>query len=76
MAKGSGADGSSAVDAYIAARPVQTAAILSRIREVVRACAPGVSERISYGIPAFRLQRDILYVGAFKAHIGLYPPVR
>ena len=37
---------------------------------------PSASERISYNIPTYRLERDVIHVGAFKTHIGLYPPVR
>lgn len=27
-------------------------------------------------MPTFALDRDIIHFGAFKGHIGLYPPVR
>jgi uncharacterized protein YdhG (YjbR/CyaY superfamily) len=27
-------------------------------------------------MPTYRLDRDIVHVGAFKEHIGFYPPVR
>jgi len=34
------------------------------------------TERISYGIPSLYLDGVIVHFGAFKGHIGLYPPVR
>ena len=34
-------------------------------------------ERISYQMPTFALTgKDLVYSGAFKKHIGFYPPVR
>jgi uncharacterized protein YdhG (YjbR/CyaY superfamily) len=37
---------------------------------------PGAVVRISYRLPTFTLKGDLVYFGAFKNHIGLYPPVR
>jgi uncharacterized protein YdhG (YjbR/CyaY superfamily) len=31
---------------------------------------------VSYRMPAFRLGQVFFYFAAFKAHIGIYPPVR
>jgi uncharacterized protein YdhG (YjbR/CyaY superfamily) len=31
---------------------------------------------VSYRMPAFRRDRVFIYFAAFKAHIGIYPPVR
>lgn len=63
------------VDDYISGFPPEVQAILQRIREVVRAAAPGAEESISYRIPAFRQDGVLLYFAAFRSHIGLYPPV-
>ena len=63
------------IDEYIAASPRDVQPILKRIRQTVSAAAPGAQEVISYGMPAFRLNRILVYFAAFKAHIGLYPPV-
>jgi len=38
--------------------------------------APEAREAISYGIPAFKQKRILVYFAAFKAHIGFYPPIR
>jgi len=38
--------------------------------------APDATETISYGMPAFKLRRILVYFAAFTHHIGLYPPVK
>ncbi len=69
-------DAARTIDGYISRFPPEVAAILSRIRETVRSAAPDAVETISYGMPTFWLGKDILHFGAFKGHIGIYPPVR
>jgi uncharacterized protein YdhG (YjbR/CyaY superfamily) len=63
------------IDEYIAqcSQPVQT--ILERIRQTIHAAAPDAEETISYLMPAFQESGILVYVAAFKNHIGLYPPV-
>jgi uncharacterized protein YdhG (YjbR/CyaY superfamily) len=63
--------------AYIAAQPRTARAALRRVRSIVRKAMPGVEERISYGIPAFRLGgRTVLYMAAWTSHYSLYPSTR
>ena len=64
------------IDDYIATHPPRVRAILQRIRRTVRAAAPGAREVISYRMPAFKQHGILLYFAAFKAHIGVFPPVR
>jgi uncharacterized protein YdhG (YjbR/CyaY superfamily) len=45
------------------------------IDTTVRRLAPQAQERISYQMPAFFLDGPLIYFGAFKKHIGVYPPV-
>lgn len=61
---------------YIAAAPAEVRPILRKIRKIAGAAAPEAEELISYGMPALKLHRILIYFAAFKAHIGLYPPVR
>ena len=64
------------IDEYIAESDPKVQPILKKIRSIVRKLAPKATERISYGMPCFRLEGDFFYFAAFKAHIGLFPPVR
>jgi uncharacterized protein YdhG (YjbR/CyaY superfamily) len=62
------------VDQYIAAFPPGTQRVLDEVRSLIRAGAPGVVERISYGIAGFELRgRILLYLAGWKRHISLYP---
>ncbi|HKA21597.1 MAG TPA: DUF1801 domain-containing protein [Blastocatellia bacterium] len=63
------------IDEYIAQCSPEVRPILERIRATVRKAAPKAKERISYRMPAFSLDGDIVYFAAFKQHIGLFPPV-
>jgi uncharacterized protein YdhG (YjbR/CyaY superfamily) len=65
----------SSVDDYLAAAAVNARPALKKIRAIVKAVAPQAQETISYQLPAFRLGRVFIYFAAFKAHIGIYPPV-
>ena len=65
-----------AVDAYIAACEPKARKILRKVRATIRKAAPGAMEVISYRMPAFVLDGHLVYVGAFRQHLGLFPPVR
>ena len=64
------------IDEYIAAFPPEVQAILRKIRATIKKAAPDAEERISYQMPTFTLNGPLVYFGAFKKHIGLYPPIR
>jgi uncharacterized protein YdhG (YjbR/CyaY superfamily) len=64
------------VDEYIALADPRAKPALKKIRALVRKTAPRSVEKISYRIPAFVLEGDLVYFAAFKHHIGFYPPVR
>jgi uncharacterized protein YdhG (YjbR/CyaY superfamily) len=64
------------VDAYLAAATADARPVLKKIRALVKAVAPQAQETISYQTPAFRQGRVFIYFAAFKAHIGIYPPVK
>ena len=64
------------IDEYISAAAPGCQPILEKIRTTIRQTAPRAEETISYGMPAFKQQRILVYFAAFKKHIGLFPPVR
>jgi uncharacterized protein YdhG (YjbR/CyaY superfamily) len=64
------------IDEYIAAFSPPVQSILEKIRSTIRKAAPAAEERVSYRVPAFTLNGDLIYFAAFKKHIGLYPPVK
>lgn len=64
------------VASYIESVPPESARVLRKIRTLVKGVVPGTREVISYNIPAFALDKPFMYCAAFKAHIGIYPPVR
>jgi uncharacterized protein YdhG (YjbR/CyaY superfamily) len=64
------------IDDYISGFAPDVQRVLRRIRATVRKAAPGAEETISYQMPAFVQDGVLVYFAAFKAHIGLYPPVR
>jgi uncharacterized protein YdhG (YjbR/CyaY superfamily) len=61
------------VDEYIASFDGEVRERLERIRVVIKAAAPEAVEKISYGMPAYKLRKILVYFAAHKSHIGLYP---
>ena len=61
------------IDAYIADFPPDVRARLSAMRATIRAHAPDAVERISYGMPTYYLDGNLVHFAAFAHHIGFYP---
>lgn len=61
------------VDEYIQRFKPEVQAILRKVRKAIRERAPTAVERISYQMPAYSLNGDIVYFAAFEKHIGFYP---
>jgi len=61
------------IDDYIAQRPAEVRLILQKIRATIHKAAPRATEKISYGMPAFELNGNLVWFGAFQNHIGFYP---
>lgn len=61
------------IDGYIADAPEEVRGILEEMRRTIREAAPGAEEAISYQMPTFRLNGNLVHFAAFKMHIGFYP---
>ena len=61
------------VDEYIAGFPLEVQTILLKLRKVVRDAAPEATEKISYQMPTYFLNGNLVHFAAFKNHIGFYP---
>ncbi|WP_299822401.1 DUF1801 domain-containing protein [uncultured Pontibacter sp.] len=61
------------VDQYIACFAEDTQQVLCQLRAIVKEKAPGATEGISYGMPAYKTNgKPLVYFAAFKKHIGFY----
>ncbi len=67
------ADEIGTIDEYLAGFSGRTRALLEELRAAVRAAAPEATERISYRMPTFFLEGNLVHFAAFKEHIGFYP---
>jgi len=61
-----------AVDAWLARLPDDQRTALHRLREQIRAAAPGAVETIAYGVPMYYMgTTPLLGFNAFKDHVSL-----
>ena len=61
------------VDEYIAAQDETIQPKLNEIRTVLRSALTDAEERISWSMPTYRKDHNIIHFAAQKKHIGLYP---
>jgi len=61
------------IDDYILTFPKEVREKLQAMRKTIQAAAPDVEEKISYQMPTFFLQGNLVHFAAFKKHIGFYP---
>jgi uncharacterized protein YdhG (YjbR/CyaY superfamily) len=62
------------VEEYLVALPERQRVALGMLRKTIKAAAPGVTEAISYGMPAFKLNgRFLVSYAAFRNHCSLFP---
>ena len=61
------------IDEYISTFPKDIQQILQEIRETIHNAAPEAEEAISYQIPTFKLNGNLVHFAAWKNHIGFYP---
>ena len=61
------------IDEYHAAQPSTMREMLEDMRQAIKQAAPNAIETISYGMPAFRQNKVLVYYALNKKHIGFYP---
>lgn len=61
------------IDEYIATFPEETQKLLGQVRATVKKAAPDATEKISYQMPTFFLNGNLVHFAAYKNHIGFYP---
>lgn len=63
----------SPITAYISQFPPDVQEKLNALRSAVLSVAPDAVEKISYGIPTFYLNGNLVHFAAYRHHIGFYP---
>ncbi len=63
----------STIDEYIVQFDSETQNKLNAIRTIIKKAAPEAVETMGYGVPTFKLKRNLVHFAAFKKHIGFYP---
>lgn len=61
------------IDNYIALFSEEVQEKLKKLRATIKAAAPGAIEKISYQMPTFYLNGNLVHFAAYKNHIGFYP---
>ncbi|MEZ5014774.1 MAG: DUF1801 domain-containing protein [Chitinophagales bacterium] len=61
------------IDQYIAALDPSLKAKAEEMRSIIHKAAPEAEECISYGMPAFKMKKVLVYFAVWKEHIGFYP---
>lgn len=58
---------------YILGFPPEVQAKLNQMRDAILEIAPESTEKISWQMPTFHLNGNLVHFAAFKKHIGFYP---
>ena len=61
------------IDEYIEAFPEPAQSRLTELRLLIREVAPEAQEKISYQIPTFYLNGNLVHFAVHARHIGFYP---
>ncbi len=61
------------VDEYINGFPDDVQGKLREMRRIIREAAPEAREKISYRMPCYFQNGNLVYFGAHENHIGFYP---
>jgi len=61
------------IDEYIKGWPKDIQAKLQAMRETIQKAAPEAEETISYAMPTFKLNGNLVHFAAYQNHVGFYP---
>ena len=61
------------IDAYIEQFPAEVQKRLQQMRETIHKAAPQAEEKISYAIPTFTLNGNLVHFAGYERHVGFYP---
>ena len=61
------------INEYIAGFSEDVQPKLEKLRATIRQAAPDAQEKISYQMPTFFLEGNLVHFAAYKNHIGFYP---
>lgn len=61
------------IDEYIASFPNEAQKKLIALRNLIKRLAPEATEKISYQMPTFFLNGNLVHFAAYSNHIGFYP---
>jgi len=61
------------INEYIQSFPENIQEALKKLRTIISETAPNAEEAISYNIPTFKLNGNLVHFAAYKKHIGFYP---
>ena len=61
------------IDEYLERHSKEDQRPLGQMRVTIQKAAPEATEKISYGIPTFYLNGNLVHFAAFPNHIGFYP---
>ena len=65
--------GTSEVQGYIRNHPQDVRERLEQLRAHVIRLVPEAEEKMAYGIPTYKMRKNIFHFAAYAKHIGLYP---
>ena len=61
------------IDSYIQSAPKEARTLLKEMRALVKKAAPDAKEAITYGIPTYKLNGNLVHFGGFKDHVSFFP---
>jgi len=64
---------SKTIDDYVDRFPKNVKELLAQMRLTIKKAAPKAEETISYGIPSFKLGRNLVWFAGYERHVGFYP---